>query len=35
MLFTFKCEFIKVSVDLQMALAAEKNPAEGQWLRRN
>jgi hypothetical protein len=33
MLFTFKCEFIKISVYLQIAFAAaETHPAEGQEL---
>jgi post-segregation antitoxin (ccd killing protein) len=32
LLFTFKRKFIEISVDLQTALAAEANEAEGQWL---
>jgi hypothetical protein len=32
MLFTFKREFIKLSADLQTALAAGSRAAEGQWL---
>jgi hypothetical protein len=32
MLFTFKSEFLKISVDLQTALAAETHLSEGQWL---
>jgi hypothetical protein len=31
-LFIFKREFLKISVDLRTALAAETHLAEGQWL---
>jgi hypothetical protein len=31
-LFTFKNEFLKISIALQTALAAETHLAEGQWL---
>jgi hypothetical protein len=31
-LFTFKRKFLKISVDLHSALAAEAHLAEGQWL---
>jgi hypothetical protein len=30
--FAFKCKFMKISVNLQIALAAEVCLAEGQWL---
>jgi hypothetical protein len=30
--FNFKHKFLKVSVDLQTALAAEAHLAEGEWL---
>jgi hypothetical protein len=32
MLFVFERKFLKISVDLQTALAAETHLAEGQWL---
>jgi hypothetical protein len=32
MLFTLKSEFVKISVELRTALAAETRLSEGQWL---
>jgi hypothetical protein len=34
-LFTLKHDLLKISVDLQTALAAETHLAEGQWLTYN